>query len=92
MQPPLMYKSLAFLVLAPFAFMAPAHADAQRPNILWIVSEDNAAQWIKLYDPNGAPMPNLERLASRGLVFDHAFAHAPVCSSSRSTIISGAYG
>jgi len=66
---------------------------AKRPNILWITSEDNAWHFVRLFDPvHGAPMPNLERLGNEGLIFDRAFANAPVCSVARSAIISGCYG
>ncbi len=70
---------------------ASAKATADKPNIVWIVSEDNAAEYLKLYDPHGAEMPNVEKLAERGLVFDHAFSNAPVCSVARSTLITGCY-
>jgi len=59
--------------------------------MVWLVSEDNSADWLKLYSPNGAPMPSIEKLAKQGLVFNHAFSCAPVCSVARSTIISGCY-
>ena len=36
-------------------------------------------------------MPTVKRLAKNGLVFNHAFSCAPVCSVARSTIISGCY-
>jgi len=63
-----------------------------RPNIVWLVMEDNSPHWLRLYNPaGGAPMPNVERLAAKGLVFKHAFSNAPVCSVARSTIISGCY-
>ncbi|MDQ8199448.1 sulfatase [Pelagicoccus enzymogenes] len=64
----------------------------ERPNILWVVSEDNSVHYSRLYDENGASMPNVERLAASGLIFNHAFSNAPVCSSARSTIISSCYG
>jgi arylsulfatase A-like enzyme len=62
-----------------------------RPNIVWLVTEDNSARWLRLYDSHGAPMPNIERLAAQGIVFNHAFSCSPVCSVARSTIISGCY-
>ena len=68
-----------------------ALAKADRPNMVWLVSEDNSAEWLKLYNKNGAAMPNIEKLAKQGLVFNHAFSCAPVCSVARSTIISGCY-
>lgn len=64
---------------------------AERPNILWVVSEDNSKHYLKLYEEGGAPMPNIEALAQEGLVFEHAFSNGPVCSVARSTIISGCY-
>lgn len=67
-------------------------AEDKRPNIVWIVSEDNSAEWLRLYNPeHGAPMPNVESLAKQGLVFNHAFSCGVVCSVARSTIISGCY-
>lgn len=64
---------------------------ADRPHIVWLVSEDNAASYLKLYHPKGVELPNIDSLAARGLVFDHAFSNAPVCSVARSTLISGCY-
>lgn len=62
-----------------------------KPNIVWLVSEDNSASWLKLYDENGASMPTVEKLAANGIVFNHAFSCGVVCSVARSTIISGCY-
>ncbi len=64
---------------------------ADRPNIVWIVSEDNSKHWLRLYQEDGAAMPNIERLAAKGLVFQNAFSNAPVCSVARSTLITGSY-
>ena len=70
-----------------------AFAAQDRPNIVWLTTEDNSANWYRLYNPeHGAPMPNIERLAKDGLVFNTAYSCGPVCSVARSTIISGCYG
>lgn len=61
------------------------------PNIVWITSEDNSKHYMKLFDENGVATPNIEALASQGVVFNHAFSNAPVCSVARSTLISGCY-
>ena len=76
--------------LAFLALVVCLHA-ADRPNILWLVSEDNSARYLKLYDREGAAMPTIESLAAQGLVFNHAFSNAPVCSVARSTLITGCY-
>lgn len=61
------------------------------PNILWLVSEDNSADYLKLYDPAGASMPTVEALAEQGITYLNAFSNAPVCSVARSTLITGCY-
>lgn len=63
-----------------------------RPNIVWIVSEDNKADYMAMFNPNGAPTPNIQMLAIHGIRFTHAFSNAPVSSAARSTIITGCYG
>lgn len=64
---------------------------AQRPNIIWIVTEDNSVDYLRLYTPEGAPMPNVETLAAHGITYRHAFSNGPVCSVARSTLISSCY-
>ena len=61
-----------------------------KPNILWITSEDNSP-YLGCYGDNLAQTPNLDRLAAAGVRYRNAFASAPVCSSARSTLITGMY-
>ena len=79
------------LVLFIISLVGTAAIAADRPNIVWIVSEDNSKHWLRLYEEGGAAMPNIERLAENGLVFQNAFSNAPVCSVARSTLITGSY-
>jgi arylsulfatase A-like enzyme len=62
---------------------------AQKPNVLWLVSEDNSASWIGCYGNKISKTPNIDRLATRGFQYMNAFASAPVCAPSRSTWITG---
>ncbi|GAA4304038.1 sulfatase-like hydrolase/transferase [Compostibacter hankyongensis] len=61
------------------------------PNILWIVSEDNSAEYVGCYGNKMATTPNLDKLASEGVLYENAFASAPVCAPTRSTLIAGVY-
>ena len=61
-----------------------------RPNILWLVSEDNNP-FLGCYGDTLAHTPNIDALARRGLLFRHAFCAAPVCAPSRFTILTGVY-
>lgn len=65
---------------------------ADRPNIVWLTSEDNSVHYLDLYFEGGASTPNIARLAEHGLVFNHAFSNSPVCSVARTTLLTGAYG
>jgi len=62
----------------------------ERPNILWITSEDNSP-YLGCYGDKLAHTPNLDRLATEGVRHRNAFANAPVCSAARSTLITGMY-
>ncbi len=64
---------------------------AARPNIVWIVSEDNSKHFLQLFDAAGAATPNIDALAASGLTFDHAFSNSPVCSVARTTLATGVY-
>lgn len=79
---------LAVAALA--TFLGPARSLAKQPNILWIVSEDNGP-FLGCYGDANARTPNLDKLASEGVLYLNAFANAPVCAPSRSTLITGMY-
>ncbi|MFT5188589.1 MAG: arylsulfatase A-like enzyme, partial [Verrucomicrobiales bacterium] len=80
-----------FLFLLYFAVTSLSSA-ADKPNVVWILSEDNSKHFLRLYDPSGAPTPHIEAMAREGLMFNHAFSNAPVCSVARTTLITGCYG
>ncbi len=63
---------------------------ADRPNVLWITSEDNGPHLGCYGDPN-AVTPNLDALAAKGLRYTRAWSNAPVCAPARTTVISGIY-
>ncbi len=81
---------LFFALLLP-AVLSQTHASQDRPNILWITSEDNAAQWIGCYGNSEASTPRIDALAAGGLKFTRAYTNGPVCAVARSTILNGAY-
>jgi len=81
----------ALILLALFAFTPiSSAADAPRPNILWITSEDNSP-YLGCYGDKLAQTPHLDRLAAEGVRYQYAFANAPVCSTARTTLITGMY-
>lgn len=89
-----MKKISHLLVLILFLSSGFATCDAfgaKRPNIVWLISEDNSSHYLKLFDPHGAETPAIAKLAEHGLIFENAFSNSPVCSVARSTLITGCY-
>ena len=62
----------------------------ERPNILWLVSEDNNP-FIGCYGDKLAHTPTIDALAKKGLLFRNAYSNAPVCAPSRFGILTGVY-
>lgn len=82
-------KCQMFILLV-VLFSAKSAVTAERPSVLWITSEDNSP-YLGCYGDPLAHTPNLDRLAAEGVRYRNAFANAPVCSSARTTLITGMY-
>lgn len=61
-----------------------------RPNVLFLLAEDQGAQ-LGLLDTPGLETPNLDRLAREGVYFREAFVNYPVCSPSKAVLFTGLY-
>ena len=75
------------------AFTSVAHAATTKPNILLIIADDMGLDASHCYNvgKNQAKMPNIEKMCAEGMVFEKTYS-APVCTPTRSTIMSGLYG
>ncbi|MDF1858937.1 MAG: sulfatase [Verrucomicrobiales bacterium] len=78
-----------YLILLSFVLLSAGFAD-DRPNVVWIVSDDLGPE-LGCYGYPDVATPNLDRLAKEGTRFTHAFSTAPVCSSSRTAFQTGLY-
>ena len=61
----------------------------QKPNILFIMSDDHAYQAISAYGSELLQTPNIDRLAEEGLLFTNACVSNSICAPSRATILTG---
>ncbi|MFO0944437.1 MAG: sulfatase [Planctomycetota bacterium] len=94
-----MHKGWMFPHVAILGSMLPAVgvADAEeptartRPNILFIMSDDHAAQAIGCYGSKINRTPNLDRLAAEGMRFKNCFVTNSICGPSRAVILTGKY-
>ena len=62
---------------------------AQRPNILFILSDDQSAWSLGCYGNREVITPTLDGLAARGARFDSFYCASPVCSPARASILTG---
>lgn len=69
-------------------FAASSLSAAEKPNVLFIVSEDNGPE-LGCYGDPYARTPNLDQLAAEGVRFQHAFVPLSVCSPSRAAFLTG---
>lgn len=63
---------------------------ADKPNILWLTSEDHGPQ-MGCYGDKLARTPNVDALAAKGMIFNRAWSVAPVCAPARTCIVTGLY-
>lgn len=74
--------------------MAPWVVADDRPNILFIMSDDHTSQAVGAYGSRLAyldPTPNLDRLAEEGMLFENAFCTNSICTPSRACVMTGQY-
>lgn len=78
-------------LLATVPGLAARAASPTRPHIVLFLADDHGYWDSPIYGSRAVRMPNLERLAARGMTFTHAFTASPTCVPSRSILMSGLY-
>lgn len=73
------------------ALLAAAAPTEPRPNILFLMPDQLRAQALGCYGNSDVRSPNLDKLASEGLLIENTFANTPVCCPARANILSGKY-
>jgi len=90
-----MKNTIRFLIVLSASIAALAAAElaaAERAkNVLLIVSDDLRAGVLGCYGDNVSDTPNIDRLASRGVVFERAYCQGTVCGPSRASFMRGRY-
>ncbi|MBI5821934.1 MAG: sulfatase [Verrucomicrobia bacterium] len=82
-------KRLFLLVLSAALASGALAASPRQPNIVFILADDLGWRDTSLYGSKFYQTPNIERLAARGMMFTQAYAASPLCSPTRSSIMTG---
>jgi arylsulfatase A-like enzyme len=93
-------KNIIFTVISVFLTLslgAQSKADVNttnRPNIVFIMSDDHAVSAVSAYDDwlaEIAPTPNIDRIADNGMLMTRTFNTNSICGPSRASILTGKY-
>lgn len=81
-------KTMLAISLGALAFNSAA---IERPNVVFILGDDLGVNDLSLYGSKFHETPNIDALAKRGMVFTQAYSANPLCSPTRSSIMTGLY-
>ncbi|MEN8153094.1 MAG: sulfatase/phosphatase domain-containing protein [Acidobacteriota bacterium] len=86
-------KSVGFgaVSLALPDLMVPSGRSENRPNIIFVMSDDHAYQAISSYGSKINKTPNIDRLAKEGTRFEQSFVTNSICAPSRAVLLTGKY-
>lgn len=91
----ILFPLLALILLSASCKKQMKEKTHERPNILFIFSDDHAYQAISAYGgmlKDVAPTPNIDKIAEQGMMFRRCLVTNSICGPSRACIISGKYG
>ncbi len=65
--------------------------NGDRPNILWLMTDEQRCDSMGCYGSTWARTPNLDRLANGGVLFETAVTPSPVCQPARASMLTGCH-
>ena len=80
---------IIFLAAILFSSCSKKELKDNRPNIIFIMSDDHAYQAISAYNDKLIETPNIDRIANEGILFTNACVTNSICAPSRATILTG---
>lgn len=86
-----MKRLLALTVISLSILPGRAPAQSERPNIVFIITDDQRADWLGVAGHPDLKTPNIDRLAHEGVRFTQFFVTTPLCSPSRASFLTGQY-
>jgi len=88
---PAFFRSLGIASAGLLAACTGGEKTSRHPNIIYIMSDDHAYQAISAYGSKLNHTPNIDRLASEGAIFNHAYVTNSLCAPSRAVLLTGKF-
>ncbi len=82
---------LLFIIINTVLLSSCQKTKEQQPNVVFILVDDLGYSDLGCYGSDYYESPNIDKLASSGMIFTDAYAACPVCSPTRASIIAGQY-
>ena len=79
------------LLLFALAFISYLNVQSQRPNIIYIMTDDMGYGDLSGYGQKEYATPNIDKLASQGIKFVNAYSAGPLCTPTRTAFMTGRY-
>lgn len=82
---------IKILITLCFLILASCSGELEKPNILFIISDDLTATAVSSLEGGMCQTPNIDRLAAEGVLYTRAYCNYPVCGPSRASMMNGYY-
>ena len=84
-------KSFIYIIFCSTFFISCESKVSERPNIIFIMSDDHSEAAISAYGSNLISTPNIDRIANEGAKFNNSFVTNSICAPSRAVLLTGKY-
>lgn len=85
------YHLIRSVLFLSFTLLVYSNAQSQRPNIIYIMTDDMGYSDLSGYGRKDYTTPNLDKLASQGIKFVNAYSAGPLCTPTRTAFMTGRY-
>ena len=72
-----------FMIFTALLMFSLSAEKLDKPNIIWMVSEDNGARWLGCYGNPEVKTPNMDKIAQRSMMFMNHYNTTSICMASR---------
>lgn len=84
-------KKLNPVVMAAALLSAAVCFSEKRPNVIYLMSDDQSTYTLGCYGNPDVQTPNIDKLAADGMAFDNHYDTTAICMASRATVMTGMY-